>query len=84
MQNNQTSNKMNKSSFSILFLLDIFFICISNAIPKAPYTLPRPDPQPTHSHFLALLSPVLGHMIFIRPRASPPIDGQLGHPLQHM
>jgi hypothetical protein len=29
-------------------LLDIFFIYISNAIPKVPYTLP------IHSHFLAL------------------------------
>ena len=26
----------------------------------------------------------LGHMIFTRPRASPPIDGWLGHPLLHM
>jgi hypothetical protein len=29
-------------------------------------------------------SPVLGHMIFTRPRASPPIDGRLGHPLLHI
>ena len=29
-------------------------------------------------------SPVLGDMIFARPRASPPIDGQLDHPLLHM
>jgi hypothetical protein len=29
-------------------------------------------------------SPVLGHIIFAGPRASPPIDGQLGHPLLHM
>jgi hypothetical protein len=35
-------------------LLDIFFIYISNAIPKVPYTLPCPAPLPTHSHFLAL------------------------------
>ena len=27
---------------------------------------------------------VLGHMIFSRPRASPPIDVLLGHPLLHM
>jgi hypothetical protein len=27
---------------AIFFLLDIFFIYISNAIPKAPYTLPLP------------------------------------------
>jgi hypothetical protein len=29
-------------------------------------------------------SPVLGHMIFERPRASPPIDSKLGNPLLHM
>jgi hypothetical protein len=29
------------------FLLDIFFIYISNAIPKVPYTLPPPC-SPTH------------------------------------
>jgi hypothetical protein len=29
------------------FLLDIFFIYISNAIPKVPYTIPRPC-FPTH------------------------------------
>jgi hypothetical protein len=52
-------------SMSILyflnFLLDIFFIYISNAIPKIPYTTPpRPAPLPTHSHFLALAFPWLG------------------------
>jgi hypothetical protein len=39
------------------FLLDIFFIYISNAILKVPYTLPRPAPLPTHSHFFALVFP---------------------------
>jgi hypothetical protein len=39
------------------FLLDIFFIYISNAISKVPYTLHRPAPLPTHSHFLALAFP---------------------------
>jgi hypothetical protein len=38
-----------------LILLDIFFIYISNAIPKVPYTLPAS--LPTHSHFLALAFP---------------------------
>jgi hypothetical protein len=33
--------------YFILFLLDIFFIYISNAIPKAPYTLPLPC-SPNH------------------------------------
>jgi hypothetical protein len=42
------------------FLLDIFFIYISNAIPKVPYTLPSPAPLPTHSHFLALAFPCTG------------------------
>jgi hypothetical protein len=42
------------------FLLDIFFIYISNGIPKAPYSLPPPCPQPTHSHFLALAFPCTG------------------------
>jgi hypothetical protein len=39
-----------------LFLLGIFFIYISNAIPKVPHTLPL-NPLPTHSHFLALVFP---------------------------
>jgi hypothetical protein len=44
------------------FLLDIFFIYISNAIPKVPYALPPPHPAPlpTHSHFLALAFPCTG------------------------
>jgi hypothetical protein len=64
-----------------LFLLDIFFIYISNAIRKVPYTLPLPC---SLTHPLPLLGPVLEHMIFTRPRASPPIDGLLGHSLLHM
>jgi hypothetical protein len=41
-------------------LLNIFFTYISNAIPKVPYTLPRPALLPTHSHFLALAFPYTG------------------------
>jgi hypothetical protein len=41
-------------SFLIYFLLDIFFIYISDAIPKVPYTLPLPC-SPTHP--LPLLGP---------------------------
>jgi hypothetical protein len=40
-----------------LFLLDILFIYISNAIPKVPHALPAPAVLPTHSHFLALALP---------------------------
>jgi hypothetical protein len=44
--------------FMVYFLLDIFFIYISNAILKVPYTpSPCPAPLPTHSHFLALVFP---------------------------
>ena len=34
-------------TFFPIFLLDIFFIYVSNAIPKVPYTLPLPC-SPTH------------------------------------
>jgi hypothetical protein len=39
--------------FFFFFLLGIFLIYISNAIPKVPHTHP-PTPLPTHSPFLAL------------------------------
>ena len=42
-----------------LYLLGIFLIYISNAIPKVPHTLP-PTPLPTHTHFLALALPSTG------------------------
>ena len=51
---------------------------------KSPKSSPYPAPQPTHSCFLALAFPCTGHMIFAIPRAFPPIDGRLGHPLLHM
>jgi hypothetical protein len=77
--------------FSIFFLLDIFFIYISKFIPfpgfsseNPPSLAPPPAPQPTHSNFLALAFPYMGHRIFTGPRVSPPIDDQLGHPLLHM
>jgi hypothetical protein len=41
--------------YSFFLLLGIYFIYISNAIPKVPHTLPHPFPHPpTHSHLLAL------------------------------
>jgi hypothetical protein len=40
--------------FFFNFLLDIFFIYISNVIPKVPYTLPLPCPP---AHPLPLLGP---------------------------
>jgi hypothetical protein len=50
------------------FLLGIFFIYISNAILKVPYTLPRPTLLPTHSHFLALLFPCTGAYIVCKTK----------------
>jgi hypothetical protein len=49
-----------KYRFFFNFLLDIFFIYISNAILEVPYTSPYPAPLPTHSHFLALVFPCNG------------------------
>ena len=49
---------------------------------KIPCPIPTsPAHQPTHSYFLAL---TLGLRAFAGPRASPPIDDKLGHPLLHM
>ena len=53
--------------------------------PKIPYPLPPPPaPQLTQSNSQPWHSPILGHKTFTRPRASPPVDDQLGHPLLHM
>jgi hypothetical protein len=56
-----------EASLFILFLLDIFFIYISNGISfpsfpcENPHPLPLPPaPQPTHSLFLALAVPYTG------------------------
>ena len=45
--------------------------------PALLHNLPTPASSPRHS-------PILGHKTFTRPRASPPIDDRLGHPLLHM
>ena len=46
-------------------------------IPYPPSSPPTPASWPWHS-------PALGHMTIERLRATPPINGQLGHPLLHM
>jgi hypothetical protein len=71
--------------FFFQFFIRYFLYLHFKYYPKSSlYPPPRPAPQPTHSLFLALVFPCTGHIIFARPRASPPIDGQLGHPLLHM
>jgi hypothetical protein len=56
--------------FQKQFLLDIFFIYSSNAIPKVVCTLSSLCSPTWPWHF-----PVLGYIIFTRPRTFPPNDG---------
>jgi hypothetical protein len=67
--------------FFIRYFLHLHFKCY----PQSPlYTFPALLPNPPTPASWSWHSPVLGHMIFARSRASPPIDGWLGHPLLHM
>jgi hypothetical protein len=69
--------------FNLIFSLFTFQMLSPFLVspPKIPYHLtPSPAPQPTHSHSQSWHSPILGHRTFIGPRASLPIDDQLGHP----
>jgi hypothetical protein len=67
--------------FFIRYFLHLHFKCY----PKSPlYPPPTLLPNPLTPASWPWHSPVLEHMIFPRPRASHPIDGQLGHPLLHM
>jgi hypothetical protein len=77
------------NSFFFSFLLDIFFIYISNFIlfphdPSETLLIPSPLPlltdPPSHAS-LSWRSPTLRHRAFIRPRASPFIAVPQGHPL---
>jgi hypothetical protein len=67
--------------FYYLIFSSLHFKCYSENPLYPPHTLlpnpPTPASWPWHS-------PVLGHIIFARPRASPPNDGQLGHLLLHI
>ena len=52
-----------------IFLLDIFFIYISNAFLKVPYTLPPAQlPYLTTPTSWPWRSPVVGHIEFAKPR----------------
>jgi hypothetical protein len=66
----------------IRYFLHLYFKCC----PESSLFTPPPSsaPQPTHSCFLALAFPCTGHIIFARPRVSPPNDGHLDHLLLHM
>jgi hypothetical protein len=68
-------------AYFIRNFLYLHFKCYPQSPLYHPPTLlpnpPTPTSWPWHS-------PELGHMIFTRPRSSPPIDGRLGHPLLYM
>jgi hypothetical protein len=51
---------------------------------KSPIPSHHAAPQPTHTISWPWHSPVLGHRIFTRQRASALNDGQLDHLMQHM
>jgi hypothetical protein len=71
--------------FVCLFVFIRYFLHLQfKCYPKNPLypqtllpNLPTPASWPWHSS-------ILGHIIFTRPRASPPNDGHLGHPLLQM
>ena len=50
---------------------------------KIPYLLPLLPKTPTSASW-SCYSPILEHRTFTEPRASPPNDDQLGHPLLHI
>jgi hypothetical protein len=51
----------------LFFKLGIYFIYISNAIPKVPHPLPHPLPHPPTPTSWPWRSPVLRHIKFARP-----------------
>jgi hypothetical protein len=67
--------------YFIRYFLHLHFKCYLKSPLYPPHAL---LPNPTTPTSWPWHSPVLGHMIFARPRVSPPIDGWLGHPLLHM
>jgi hypothetical protein len=65
----------------IRYFLHLYFKCY----PQSPlYPPPALLSNPLTPTFCPWHTPVLGYMIFTKPRASPPIDFQLGHPLLHI
>jgi hypothetical protein len=67
------------------YFIRYFLILHFKCYPQSPlYPLPDLLTNPPTPASWPWHSPVLGHIIFTRPRASPPIDAQLGHPLLHM
>ena len=66
---------------SIRYFLHLHFKCYPECPLYPPHALLPNPPTPASWHWH---SPVTGHIIFSRPRVSPPNDARLGHPLLHM
>ena len=67
--------------FFIRYFLHLHFKCY----PQAPYTLPHPAPQPTHSPFLTLAFPCTeAYKVCNTKGPLFPSDSWLGHLLLHM
>jgi hypothetical protein len=73
---------LRKSNCYFLFFIRYFLYLHFKCYPESPlYPLPTLLCNPPTPASWPWHSPVLGHMIFARPRASLPIDGLIGHPL---
>ena len=71
--------------FFIYLLIRYFHYLHFKCYPKSPlYTPPALLPNPPTPASWPWHSPLLGNIIFIRPRASPPNDGRVGHLLLNM
>jgi hypothetical protein len=67
--------------FFIRCFFHLHFKCYPQSPLYPPHALPPKPPIPASWPWH---SPILGHIIFAIPWASPPIGGQLGHPLLHL
>ena len=76
---------MSKTTFFKQFFIRYFLHLHFKCYPKSPLYPPSAlHPNPPTPVSWPWHSPIMRHIIFIRPRASPPIDGRLSHPLLHM
>ena len=64
-------NFTNQTTTFDFLKLGIYFIYISNAIPKVPHMLPHPLPYPPTPNSWPWHSPVLKHIKFARPMGLP-------------
>ena len=77
--------KLQKDFFYFYFFSSFTFQMLSwKSYPHPRGLQPALFPNPPTPAFWPWHSPVLGHIIFTRPRATPPSDDRLGHLLLYM